>query len=86
MSRALLADRDATERLGADDMATLHEVQLREAALLEQSLRAQTERSTPGVCSNCGAECLPLAVYCDDDCRSDHEHRLRVLRRAGGCC
>lgn len=84
MTRALLDERDATERLSPDDMATLHETQLREAALLEQRLAAEKHRSTPGICSNCGEACLPAAVYCDADCRHDHERRLRAQRLAGG--
>lgn len=75
--------RDASERLGPDDMATLHEEQLREAAMLDQQRAAARVRSTPGVCSNCGAVCLPAAVYCDTDCRDDHEARLQTQRRQG---
>lgn len=75
--------RDTSERLGADDMATVHEEQLREAAMLEQQRSAARLRSTPGVCTNCGAACLPAAVYCDADCREDHEDRVQTLRRQG---
>ncbi len=82
--RAPLAEHDTTERLSADDMATLHAEQHLQAAHLAQ---ARMSRSLPasaaGVCTNCGAPCLPLAVYCDDECRADHEHRLRVQRRQG---
>jgi hypothetical protein len=37
----------------------------------------------PGVCTNCGQACLPLAVYCDELCREDHEWRLRAAVRGG---
>lgn len=77
------AVRDTSERLGADDMATVHEEQLREAALLDQQRAAARLRSTPGVCMNCGSACLPAAVYCDADCRADHEARVTTLRRQG---
>jgi len=85
--RVSLGERDTTERLGPDDMATLHEAQALEAAMLRrQREAARAARSTPGVCTNCGAECLPRAVYCDEDCRADHEaraSRLALLGRKG---
>jgi len=84
MMPAAREDWDASERLSADDMATRHEEQLREAAMLDQKRAAARLRSTPGVCSNCGEACLTAAVYCDADCRHDHERRLRVQRLAGG--
>lgn len=80
--RTALDDRDTTERLGADDMATLHEQQFLQAAVLgSQRAAAREPRSVPGVCTNCGEACLPSAVYCDDDCRSDHQHRVTVRAR-----
>ncbi|MDY0748520.1 hypothetical protein SNE35_28730 [Paucibacter sp. R3-3] len=82
--RAPLGGRDTTERLGVDDMATLCEEQSREAALREQQLRAErTPRSRPGVCTNCGEACMPHVVYCDADCRADHQSRENAARRQG---
>ena len=82
--RPPLTDHDATERLGAEDMAALHAEQLLNAAKLDQRRTAEAARvSVPGVCTNCGGGCLPLAVYCDDDCREDHEDRVQTLRRQG---
>lgn len=72
------------ERLSADDMATR-----REAEFLADALAAQQARAVGGdvivrgVCSHCGAACLPQAVYCNAECRADHEARLRVLARTG---
>ena len=84
MTRPLLEGRDTTERLGAEDMAALHAEQLQAAAMLDhQRAVAKSVASTPGVCSNCGDECHPLAIYCDDDCRGDHEARERTLKRQG---
>lgn len=83
MTRPLLEEWDASERLSADDQATLHEEQLREAAMQDQRRAAARVRSTPGVCTNCGAFCLPAAVYCDADCQADHEDRMLVQRRQG---
>lgn len=76
-------DDGALERLSADDeaqrMAALHT----EAALYEQRLRAQRSSfgAQPGRCSNCLEPCLPTAVYCDSDCRDDHEARIRACER-----
>ncbi|WP_457425643.1 hypothetical protein [Roseateles sp. P5_E7] len=82
--RPPLTDHDATERLGAEDMAALHAEQLLNVAKLAHQRTAEAAlASVPGVCTNCGGECLPRAVYCDDDCREDHEDRVQTLRRQG---
>lgn len=78
------SDRDASERLGADDMATRREGEFLAAALKAQARRAAAEPGTkPGTCANCGEVCLPLAVYCDAECRADDEQRRRMLARQG---
>lgn len=83
-ARTAMADgTDSTERLSADDQATQREGQFLAAALAAQQQAAARHRHTPGVCANCQARCLPLAVFCDEDCRADHEHRQRVLQRQG---
>ena len=74
---------DPTERLSPDDMATLREQQFLAAALARQRASRPQRRAQPGVCEICRAVCLPLAVYCDEDCRADHQHRLTVLARQG---
>lgn len=79
-----VATRDPSERLGPDDMATLRDAQFLEAALLAQRQVAPAVKSRPGWCCNCGAACLAAAIYCDDDCKSDHQHRLMVLARQQG--
>jgi hypothetical protein len=71
------ADDGAPERLTGDDLATKREEEFRALALAEQARKSAVQRSVPGTCGNCGQACLPLAVYCDEDCRADHEHRLR---------
>ena len=82
--RQPLTDHDTTERLGVDDMAAVcAEEHLSAAMLGHQRSVLATQASAPGVCSNCGAACLPAAVYCDDDCRQDHEARLQTQRRQG---
>lgn len=72
---------DTSERLSADDMATRREAEFLAAALRVQAGRAAATAHTPGVCGNCREVCLPLAVYCDEDCRADHEWRLRHGKR-----
>lgn len=80
---AIAADVDGTERLSADDMATLRESQFLAAALGRQQAAGAVRVARPGWCAWCTSQCLPLAVYCDDECRRDHEQRLALLRRQG---
>jgi len=83
--RPLIDPLPADERLSADDMATRAEAEhLADALLLQRVRAAGGDVYRRGVCSNCGAACHPAAVYCDADCRADHEGRLRVLARRGG--
>lgn len=83
--RPALGERDASERLSPDDMATLHEQQFIEAALRhQQQLADKVRRGVAGLCSNCASQCSSQAVYCDDECRADHEHREQVHLRQHG--
>ncbi len=78
----LIDPPDPAERLSADDLATRREAEHLASAIAAQARRAaRTPASTPGVCTNCGERCLPRAVYCDADCRADHERRLAAARR-----
>lgn len=64
------------ERLSADDEATRREAEFLADALAVQQLRARGgELIESGVCTNCRAACKPGTVYCDADCRADHEAR-----------
>ena len=68
--------RDPAERLSADDQATQRDAEFLHRAMLQQQLAAAAmPRAVQGVCTNCREACLPLAVYCDEDCRADHEFR-----------
>lgn len=79
LSRAEL--RDPTERLSPDDQATQRDAEFLDRALLNQRLCALSAKAaTPGICMNCGERCLPKAVYCDADCRLDHETREALPR------
>ena len=78
-------ERDPLERLSADDQATQREEEFLADALGEQRRRAEAQaaEARQGVCTNCGEQCLPLAVYCDADCRDDYEKRRAAMARAG---
>lgn len=81
----LAADVDGTERLSPDDQATLREQQFLASSLQRQqhaaAVAAQQQRR--GTCASCNAQCLPLAVYCDDECKAEHERTLAIRRRQG---
>lgn len=77
------SDFDAAERLSADDLASRLDAQALASALARQQAAAAALRRQPGICANCGEACLPLAAYCDEDCRGEHEHRQTILRRQG---
>lgn len=78
-------ERDTSERLSADDLATRREEEFLAAALRRQASQAvQAPRAIGGVCMNCAERCLPPAVYCDEDCRADHEARVRARQRGRG--
>lgn len=77
------AERDTLERLGEDDLAAVRAGEFQQVAMLEHEIRARLPGSVPGVCTNCGEVCLPAAVFCDGDCREDHEKRERTSRRTG---
>lgn len=79
-----LVEVDPTERLSADDRASQAEAEfLADALLSRQALARKAPAVERGVCANCGETCLPRAVYCDADCRADHELRLAAEARAG---
>lgn len=82
--RQPLVERDATEVLTPEDQAARHaELQLQAALANHAHAARQTPQPVPGCCANCGEACHPLAVYCDADCRADHEDRLKARQRNG---
>lgn len=71
------------ERLNLDDQATRAEM-LQTAGAVDRVRSAAAARiGRPGVCGNCSAQLASLAVYCDEDCRADHERRQQAARRLG---
>ena len=73
----------AGENLSADDLAALRDEQFRASALSSHRARASLVRHASGTCSYCGEGCAADAVYCDAECRADHEHEQLVLARQG---
>lgn len=73
MGAAMQPEIGQAERLTEDDRAQAAAAQFVERALLAQRRAAESQPWTPGVCRNCGAECV--GVYCDEDCKVDHERR-----------
>jgi hypothetical protein len=77
-------DLQPDERACESDLASRSEEEFLAIAQRAQRQRAQlAPRHAPGTCVNCDSKCLPRAVYCDEDCRADHEDRLSAERRGG---
>lgn len=79
----LIGRHDPTEVATVDDTATRHADEFLALALLDHQQRQQPIEGVRGTCRNCGERCLPQAVYCDADCRDDHERVLAAQRRQG---
>ena len=81
-----MSELPEAERLSADDRATEIAEQLAADALRAHRVRREREAvlERPGTCTNCHEPCLPTAVYCDVNCRSDHERRLSSAARTRG--
>ena len=73
------------ERLGKDDQAAQVDSLFRAAAIAAHGRRRAHAAGDgrPGLCLNCSERCMPSTVYCDPDCRSDHEARLAARARRG---
>lgn len=82
----IVVDRPEAERFADEsDRAAAIDAQIQAGAIEAHRVRQALAdaRHRQGTCSNCGATCLPLAVYCDKDCREDDEKRLAAHRRTG---
>ncbi len=66
------------------DQAQQAEARALEVALELRRRAALSLGGIPGVCTNCGEHCLPCAVYCDEECRADHERRQSIHARTRG--
>lgn len=82
-SRPLIEPTAPDERLSAEDMASRRADEFLADALAVQVRQAGHTMIRRGVCINCAKGCEPAEVYCDAECRADHEGRLRILARQG---
>ena len=83
-AEGITGEWDRTELRSQDDLAAHRADEFQALALLEHGSRALAAPSLPrGVCASCGERCVPAAVYCDADCRADHELQLDARRRNG---
>lgn len=48
---------------------------------LKRHLTTQKKEVTRGFCLNCNAQLPDKLIYCDEDCREDHETQLRINKR-----
>lgn len=76
-------ERNDAQRLSADDMAAERAAELAADALHAHRVRQARRRAAmqDGRCGNCEAVLTPPLLYCDRDCRDDHEARERLLAR-----
>lgn len=79
----LIEPLEPDERLSQEDMAARRADEFLASALAAQVRAAGGLVLVRGVCAACGDRCHPATVYCDPDCRADHEARMAVLARQG---
>lgn len=72
------------ERMTTDDLAQHRAEELNRHALARVRA-AVPPGGQPGWCSNCAAMLPMPLVYCDADCREDHEDRMHRALLGGGC-
>ena len=80
----LVGEVDRTEVATADDLASRRADEFLAMALIGQQAKAEGGRAVQaGTCTWCGQRCMARAVYCDADCRADHETEQRRRARQG---
>ena len=83
-AEGITGEWDRTELRPEDDLAAHRADGFLALALFEHHSRALAAPALPrGGCASCGERCLPAAVYCDPDCRADHELQMAARRRNG---
>lgn len=85
-SEGLVGEVDPTEVCDDADLAGRREAENLAISLIEHEARAAWVRGIAaprGWCLFCHGRCSPVAVYCDPDCRDDHEAEQRALARQG---
>ncbi len=80
----LVGEIDPTDVASPDDLAARRAEEFLAVARARQVARAAGPRPQPGVCLWCGQTSLLSTIYCDDECRNDHEtSEARRLRQGG---
>lgn len=80
----IVGEFDPTEVATADDNATRRSDEFLALALLQQQVKAAGgDVIQAGQCVYCKQRCAPRAIYCDAECRSDHEAELATLTKQG---
>ena len=51
--------------------------------ILERHKNAKKKKVNRGICLNCGTVLTPSLIYCDLDCKADHEYRLKIKSNQG---
>ena len=64
------------------DDASQHEQEMRDDGIAEARRKQEAKVFHPiGICYNCFAQVADEALYCDDECKADHIHRLTIKER-----
>ena len=65
------------------DLADLASENDYNAEILERHKNSKKQKIIRGVCLNCETVLTPNLIYCDLDCKTDHEYRARVKSNQG---
>lgn len=83
-AHGLIGECDRTEGATTDDQATRRADEFLALAMINQQCKAEGGVVVQaGVCTWCGERCMQRAVYCDADCKADHEAELATLVKQG---
>ena len=64
------------------DDASQHEQEMRDDGIAEARRKQEAKAFLPiGLCYNCFAQVGDEDLYCDDECKKDHIHRLTIIER-----
>ena len=69
-------------RLNSSDDASQHEQEMRDDGIAEARRKQEAKVFQPiGLCYNCFTQVGEEVLYCDDECKADHIHRLTIIER-----
>ena len=64
------------------DDAAEREQEMRDDGIAEARRKQEAKVFQPiGLCYNCFSQVAEDALYCDEDCKKDHIHRLTIVER-----